>query len=126
MLFDGRVRRPIAVASLGILLVSLFVFSSAYPSVVKAAPTDWYKFAGNPTLNGSQNGFASVFYDSGVYHLYCSWGSILHFTSSDGKTGWTADPLNPMLSGNNEGVPMVWKEGEIGRASCRERVYRLV
>ena len=27
-----------------------------------ASPTDWYKFAGNPTLNGSQNGFASVFY----------------------------------------------------------------
>jgi hypothetical protein len=113
MLLYGRVRRPIAAASLGILLVSLFVFSSAYQSVVKAPPTDWYKFAGNPTLNGSQNGFASVFYDSGVYHLYCSWGSILHFTSSDGKTGWVADPLNPVLSGNNEGVPMVWKEGGV-------------
>jgi hypothetical protein len=73
-------------------------------------PTDWYKYEGNPTLNGSKNGFASVFYDSGVYHLFCSWGSVLHFTSSDGKTGWVADPLNPVLSGNNEGVPMVWKD----------------
>ena len=80
---------------------------------VKAVPTEWHKYEGNPTLNGSRNGFASVFYDSGVYHLYCSWGSVLHFTSSDGKTGWTADPLNPMLTGNNEGVPMVWKEGSV-------------
>jgi len=71
----------------------------------------WQKYTGNPFLNGTQNGFASVFYDNdtATYHLYCSWGSILHFTSSDGKN-WTADPNNPIFSGNGEGVPMVWKE----------------
>ena len=77
-----------------------------------APPAKWHKYEGNPTLSGSKNGFASVFYESSssLYHLYCSWGSILHFTSSNGKTGWTPDPGNPVLSGNNEGVPMVWKE----------------
>jgi hypothetical protein len=74
---------------------------------------DWHKYEGNPILNGSRNGFASVFYDSGVYHLFCSWGSILHFTSLNGITGWTPDPSNPVLSGKNDGVPMVWKEGSI-------------
>lgn len=76
------------------------------------AATNWHKYEGNPILNGSQNGFASVFYDNntGLYHLFCSWGSILHFTSSNGITGWVADANNPVLSGNNEGVPMVWKE----------------
>jgi len=71
----------------------------------------WQKYTGNPILNSTQNGFASVFYDNdtGTYHLYCSWGSILHFTSSDGKN-WARDPNNPVLSGNSEGVPMVWKE----------------
>jgi hypothetical protein len=75
--------------------------------------SDWHKSEDNPILNGSKNGFASVFFDNdtGVYHLFCSWGSILHFTSPNGQTVWTADPLNPVLSGNNEGVPMVWKEG---------------
>jgi hypothetical protein len=94
------------------------VWNSGYAMVQHLAETqaspasEWHKFEGNPTLNGSQNGFASVFYDnsSGVYHLFCSWGSILHFTSSNGKTGWAADPLNPILTGNNEGVPMVWEE----------------
>jgi hypothetical protein len=81
-------------------------------TVAPFPPEKWYKYSGNPTLSGVRNGFASVFYDSssGIYHLYCSWTSILHFTSSDGKTGWTPDPGNPVLSGNNEGVPMVWKE----------------
>jgi len=71
----------------------------------------WHKYEGNPILSGTSQGFASVFYDSAtsVYHLFCSYGSILHFTSSDGKN-WTADPNNPVLSGNGEGVPMVWKE----------------
>lgn len=80
--------------------------------VTTSTATEWREYDNNPILNGSRNGFASVFYDnsSGIYHLYCSWGSILHFTSSDGKTGWTADANNPVLSGNNEGVPMVWEE----------------
>jgi len=95
------------------------VWDSGYDMVQHLAESeapsavDWHKYEGNPTLNGSRNGFASVFYDSGVYHLFCSWGSILHFTSSNGKTGWTADPNNPVLSGNGEGVPMVWKEDGI-------------
>jgi hypothetical protein len=74
----------------------------------------WRKYEGNPILSGLQNGFASIFYESetSTYHMYCSWGSILHFTSSDGKN-WMADPSNPVLSGNGEGVPMVWKEGGI-------------
>jgi len=75
-------------------------------------PEYWHQYEGNPILTGSTDGFGSVFYDSssGIYHFYCSWGSILHYTSPNGKTGWTADPLNPMLTGNNEGVPTVWKE----------------
>ena len=75
-------------------------------------PEYWHEYEGNPILTGSTDGFGSVFYDSssGIYHFYCSWGSILHYTSPNGKTGWTADPLNPMLTGNNEGVPTVWKE----------------
>ena len=78
----------------------------------ETSPLPWDKYEGNPILNGSQNGFASVFYDgdTSLYHLFCSWGSVLHFTSTDGKTGWLADPENPVLSGNGEGVPMVWKE----------------
>jgi hypothetical protein len=112
MSFKERLRRRLATVTLVILLISTFLPLLTYQSFVKASATDWHKYEGNPTLNGSQNGFASVFYDSGVYHLFCSWGSILHFTSSNGKTGWTADPNNPVLSGNNEGVPMVWKEND--------------
>jgi hypothetical protein len=114
MLFEERLRRSLAIVTLGILLISMFVPLLANQSLVEASPTDWHKYEGNPTLNGLQNGFASVFYDSslGVYHLFCSWSSILHFTSANGITGWTADPENPMLSGNGEGVPMVWKEGD--------------
>jgi hypothetical protein len=80
-----------------------------------SSPAPWHQYEGNPTLNGSTDGFGSAFYDSGsgLYHFYCSWGSILHYTSPNGKTGWTADPLNPMLTGNNEGVPTVWKEGGV-------------
>ena len=87
----------------------------AEAGIPSSTPSPWYQYEGNPTLNGSKDGFSSVFYDSssGVYHMYCSWGSILHYTSPNGKTGWTADPLNPMLTGDNEGVPMVWKEGGI-------------
>jgi hypothetical protein len=96
------------------------VWNSGYGMVqhlaenVAPSAAEWHKYEGNPILNGSQNGFASVFCDNstGVYHLFCSWGSILHFTSSNGITGWTADPNNPVLSGNNEGVPMVWKEND--------------
>jgi hypothetical protein len=97
------------------LLIAVFVPLLAHQPIAGAASSEWHKFEENPTLNGTQNGFASVFYDDtiGIYHLFCSWGSILHFTSSNGKTGWTADPSNPVLSGNNEGVPMVWKEGTI-------------
>ena len=72
----------------------------------------WQQYSGNPILNGSTDGFASVFYDNstGLYNLFCSWNSILHFTSSNGINNWVADPNNPVLSGNSEGVPMVWKE----------------
>jgi hypothetical protein len=78
-----------------------------------SSPAPWHQYEGNPILSHSTDGFGSAFYDSdtGIYHFYCSWGSILHYTSPNGKTGWTADPLNPMLAGNNEGVPTVWKEG---------------
>jgi hypothetical protein len=112
MFLEKRLRGPIVTIFLTVMLLSIFVPLLEYPHVVNAAPAEWHKYVGNPTLNGSQNGFASVFYDSssGLYHLYCSWGSILHYTSVDGKTGWTADSNNPVLSGNNEGVPMVWKE----------------
>ena len=77
------------------------------------SPQYWYKYEGNPTINDSRSGFASVFYDAGTYHLYTSYGTVLHYTSPNGKTNWTADPNNPMLAGNYEGVPMVWKEGGV-------------
>jgi hypothetical protein len=67
------------------------VWDSGYDMVQHLAesqslpPAEWQEYEGNPTLNGSRNGFASVFYDnsSGLYHLYCSWGfySSLHFVS---------------------------------------------
>jgi hypothetical protein len=80
-----------------------------------SSPSPWHQYEGNPILNGSTDGFGSAIYDgdSGIYHYYCSWGSILHYTSLNGKTGWTADPLNPMLTGNSEGVPAVWKENGV-------------
>jgi len=112
MLFERKFRRPLVAVSLGILLIGLFVPLLTRQSFVKAFPSDWHKYEGNPTLNGSKNGFASVFYGSGVYHLFCSWGSVLHFTSSNGETGWTPDANNPVLSGDNQGVPMAWKEGD--------------
>ena len=73
-------------------------------------PEYWHKYEGNPVLNGSRNGFASVFYETetSTYHLFCGWSGILHFTSPNGKTGWTADSSNPVLSSAD--VPMVWKE----------------
>jgi hypothetical protein len=73
----------------------------------------WHKYEENPILTGTSQGFTSVFYDNStsVYHLFTSYGSILHFTSSNGKN-WTADPSNPVLSGNGEGVPMAWKEND--------------
>jgi len=98
---------------MGILLISMFLPLWPYHYAAEASPTDWHKYEGNPTLNGSKNGFASVFYDSGIYHLFCSWNGILHFTSPNGITEWVADPNNPVLSGNNEGVPMVWKEAGV-------------
>jgi hypothetical protein len=80
-----------------------------------SGPLPWHQYEGNPILNRSTDGFGSAFYDTdtGIYHFYCSWGSILHYTSPNGKTGWTADPLNPMLTGYNEGVPSVWKENGV-------------
>jgi hypothetical protein len=73
----------------------------------------WHKYEGNPILNGTRNGFASVFYETetSTYHLFCSWSGILHFTSPNGKTGWTADSSNPVLTSAD--VPMVWKEGGV-------------
>lgn len=108
-----RWSRLLAVILSGLFLTGTFVPLSGYLPVVRASSSDWQKYTGNPILNGNQDGFASVFYDasSGVYHLFCSWSSILHYTSLNGQTGWVADPNNPVLSGNNEGVPMVWKEG---------------
>jgi len=78
-------------------------------------PECWHKYEGNPIINDSRAGFSSVFYEgnTGIYHLYTSYGTVLHYTSPNGKTNWTADPSNPMLSGNSEGVPMVWKENGI-------------
>lgn len=80
-------------------------------------PSSWTKYAGNPVMGCSRCGFASVFYDSdtGIYHSYSSWTSILHYTSTNG-IDWTADADNPILTasqpweGSNVGVPMVWKE----------------
>jgi len=78
-------------------------------------PEYWHKYEGNPMINDSRSGFASVFYDTStsIYHLYTSYGTVLHYTSPNGKTSWTADLNNPMLSGNSEGVPMVWKENGV-------------
>jgi hypothetical protein len=69
----------------------------------------WQKYAGNPILDDYRNGYGSVIYDSdtGIYHFFCSWGSVLHFTSSDGLS-WTEDPGNPILS--DAGLPITWKE----------------
>lgn len=71
----------------------------------------WNKYEGNPILTGSRDCFGSTFYDNdtGIYHHFTSYGSVFHYTSSDGKE-WVADPDNPVLSGNNQGVPMAWKE----------------
>ena len=79
-------------------------------------PGYWSKYAGNPVI---PNGFGSTFYDSdtGIYHNFVSYGTILHYTSPDG-INWTADTAhNPVLTptqtweGDNVGVPMAWKEG---------------
>ena len=80
----------------------------------------WGEDASSPVLNTSaKDGFSSVFKDGDTYHMYYSWGTILHANSSDGKN-WTVDTENnPVLSatqgweGSAVGVPMVWKEGEI-------------
>jgi len=66
----------------------------------------WQKYSGKPVVD---RGFASVLYDSGTYHMFVSYGSILHYTSTNGKD-WDADQKNPVLSGRNQGVPMAWKE----------------
>ena len=77
-----------------------------------SAPLYWQRYDGNPTLDGTKHGFGSTIYDSDTdtYHHFCSWGSVLHFTSSDGKE-WTPDDANnPVLA--DAGVPMAWKEGD--------------
>jgi hypothetical protein len=82
------------------------------------SPESWTKYAGNPVIDCDRCAFGSTFYDSdtGIYHNFVSWGSILHYTSDDG-INWTADDANnPVLTasqsweGSNVGVPMVWKE----------------
>jgi len=79
----------------------------------------WSKYAGNPVINVTNSGFGSTFYDSStsIYHNFTSYGTILHYTSTDGRT-WVADTAhNPVLTptqpweGSNVGVPMAWKEG---------------
>jgi len=86
---------------------------------VAASSGCWAKYAGNPIMKCTRCGFGSTVYDSDtrIYHHFNSWLTILHHTSTDGKS-WVADEANnPVLSpsqsweGSNVGVPMVWKEG---------------
>ncbi|MFA6082018.1 MAG: DUF2341 domain-containing protein [Patescibacteria group bacterium] len=80
----------------------------------------WGEYASNPVLNTtSKDGFSSVFKDGDTYHMYYSWDTALHATSSDGLS-WTVDSEhNPILSPTvawettNVGVPMVWKEDTV-------------
>ncbi|UCE95597.1 MAG: hypothetical protein JSV51_07725, partial [Candidatus Bathyarchaeota archaeon] len=78
----------------------------------------WSKYEGNPILTGAKDAFGSTFYDNdtSVYHYYCSWESILHYNSTDGKN-WTAAgtalTATEPWEGGLVGVPFVWKEDGI-------------